>query len=75
MGFSSRWFSWIMFCIEMVDYSMLINGASVSTIVHERGLRYGDPFSPYLVRNKSDTLDKLKKIVTEIENQLNKKIK
>jgi len=38
MGFSSCWVNWIMLCVETVDYSVLVNGASVGPIVPGRGL-------------------------------------
>jgi len=48
MEFSDQWVKWIMMCVETVDYSVLVNGNATSRIISGRGLRQGDPLSPYL---------------------------
>lgn len=48
LGFHEIWTNWIMQCVTTVTYSYLVNDSSYGEVQPYRGIRQGDPMSPYL---------------------------
>eukprot|EP00253_Pinus_taeda_P022901 PITA_22901 len=47
-GFSKQWIKWILALIKSPRYSILVNGAPSAPFSPSRGIRQGDPLSPFL---------------------------
>ncbi|XP_058753509.1 uncharacterized protein LOC131626685 [Vicia villosa] len=48
MNFGSKWLRWIEACVCSASFWVLINGSPTDDFKARRGLRQGDPLSPFL---------------------------
>ncbi|KAA3488819.1 reverse transcriptase [Gossypium australe] len=67
MGFEKRWVDMILKCVSSVPYSMMFNGLSSESFRPIRGLRQGDPLSPFLFLFCGEGLSSLMRLA-KVEN-------
>ena len=66
LGFDEKWRNLVMQCVTTVTYSVRINGKPKGHIIPTRGIRQGNPLSPYLFLLCAEGLSShIKKVVDD----------
>ncbi|KAL0318628.1 UNVERIFIED_CONTAM: putative mitochondrial protein [Sesamum angustifolium] len=65
LGFPRTFIELIMLCVSSVSYSFVLRGAQFGCLIPQRGLRQGDPLSPYLFLLCTESLSSLFRVASE----------
>jgi hypothetical protein len=66
-GSEQHWINWIVNLVSTTSYSLLINGAPTKPLWPSRGIKQGDPLSPFLFILMMERLSKSIKNTTAAE--------
>jgi len=67
LDFCKKWISWIKACLELASMSVLVNGSPTKEFIPKKGLRQGDPLSPFLFLIVAEGLAGVSRIAVEKE--------
>ncbi|KAL0422181.1 UNVERIFIED_CONTAM: putative mitochondrial protein [Sesamum latifolium] len=65
LGFPCAFIDLIMLCVTSASYSFVLSGSQFGSITPQRGLRQGDPLSPYLFLLCTESLSSLFRVAAE----------
>lgn len=65
-GFGDKWINWLKCCVTSARISVLVNGSPTDEFSPQRGLRQGDPLSPFLFNIIAEGLNLLLERAKEI---------
>ena len=68
IGFGNKWIEWTKECFSSVSYNIIVNGKKSGTIFPSRGLKQGDPLSPYLFLLVMDVLSRMLNKAIEVKS-------
>ncbi|CAM8972543.1 unnamed protein product [Rhodiola kirilowii] len=67
LKFPRKFIAWMMMCVQSTSYSIMINGEMVDFFEGKRGLRQGDPISPFLFTIAMEYLSRLMQNLNKAE--------